>query len=311
LRRQKIKNVHLQYEFFSYNSPIQGALFVFIQSLAMWILGFNRIITLHQIPDKSDIEERLNNKGLKSWFFFTAIKVYFWIIFLLYNKIVVHEGIFKERLVKKYNLKPDKIVIINHISYSYEKRENNKKLFPDDFEKYKNRLLFFGYLSWYKGLDNLIQDFLALPKEVQKDTFLTIVGGEHPKQKDDKDYQNWLLDLKNKTKEFKNIMWFGFAKDEDLQKIFTSHTALMLPYQNLFSSSGPFAWGLSYNLPPLVSGKMSYLKELGFISYEPRQLDKALKTFNSKKDHYLDLTKKIQKERGIEKIEKEMIGLYI
>ena len=309
---ENIPNLHIQYEFFSYTSSVGGAIFTIL--IALWgkSLGMNVVITLHQIPSLGDLRERLN-KELQARFFYSGICGVFWILNVFCNKIVVHEEVFKNRLIKTVKIKSSKIAVIPHLSYKNDTPVENvhlEKLYP--VQKYPNKLLFFGYLSWYKGLDTMIKDFLSLPKDMADKTALIISGGLHPKQINDPEYLKWLQELKDITAGHDNIIWYGFVDQVEVETLFKSVTGLILSYRNMFSSSGPFAWALAYHLPVIASGIMEYLAKEGILTYhDTAGFVDAVKKLEADPQKYVDLAKRLNDEHSVANIELRFSKLYI
>jgi glycosyltransferase involved in cell wall biosynthesis len=311
--KEGIQNLHIQYEFFSYSSPIAGSAFTLITAIWGYLLGFRIILTLHQIPSLDDLRERLNQE-LKARFFYLGVGLVFWALALFTHKIIVHEQVFKDRLNHKFKIPSLKTEVISHLSYANVNENSPLKTLSglDSLAKYPNKLLFFGYLSWYKGLDGLIRDFLALPEEIASQTALVIAGGPHPKQIEEEEYQIWLQNLKNLTKDKPNITWYGFVAQDEVETLFRSSSALVLSYRNIFSSSGPFAWSLAYHVPAIASGIMDYLAKEGILTYhDTKGFIAAVKKLRSNTEKYKNLAIKLNQERNVENIETKIAKLYI
>ncbi len=313
LENQGIKNLHLQYEFFSYGSPVKGAVLIITTSIISRLKGFYSIVTVHQVPLKNDIKERTNSRILRANIIYYFIMLIYTMITQVVDKVIVHESIFKERLINDYKVPVHKIEVSPIPSYDHKLGSQLKKTSSDKLSNIKDypiKLLFFGYLSWYKGIYELIEDFVSLPKEFRSGISLTIVGGLHPNQTNEAGYMDWIYEMKSKTKNMPNVIWYGYAEDSDMNKIFTVHDALILPYRNVFSSSGPFAWAISHELPIIVSNEMSYLSELGFLSYKVGGLESVLKEFQKNQKKHKEIVSQVRRSRSIEEVEVVMDKVY-
>jgi glycosyltransferase involved in cell wall biosynthesis len=281
------------------------------------LLGMNVVITLHQVPLKNDIKERINSRIVRTNILYYGIKIIYWLISNLASKIIVHEDIFKRRIIENFKINKEKIVTIGHVAFDYshnrekDQTKSSKVIgLEKEISKYRLKIMFFGYLSWYKGIYELIEDFVSLPEGFRSRISLTVVGGLHPNQTNEEGYMDWIKQMKSKTENMPNVIWYGYAEDEDINKIFSLHDAFILPYRNVFSSSGPFAWAISHELPIIVSNEMSYLSELGFLSYKVGGLEKVLKEFQSNQEKHKEIVSKVRASRSIQEVELAMNKVY-
>jgi len=75
------------------------------------------------------------------------------------NKIIVHNKLMKDRLVKYYNISSEKIGVVDlgvdtEVDYKKDYSLNNK-------------LLFFGFIHFDKGIDTLVDAFKIIQKKIQ------------------------------------------------------------------------------------------------------------------------------------------------
>lgn len=103
------------------------------------------------------------------------------------------------------------------------------------------KILFFGIISKYKGLDNLIEVLEQLKKAGINNIKLTIAGrGE-----------SW-IDCQSliKTPELYNLQ-IRFIKNEEIPDLMSSHHFMVLPYRDA-TQSGPLVTALGYGLPVIA-----------------------------------------------------------
>jgi glycosyltransferase involved in cell wall biosynthesis len=252
-RFNKIKNALIEFEFGSWGNTKTTAMFLTIP-LLLTVLAKKQTIILHQvISNLKDIQGHLGwkKKDLRNLFFDFFIKKYYKILVLLSNKVVVTEEIFKQRLLKIVDRK-NKIITISHGV------DTNQKLLNKDtcrkilkLPKNKNIILFFGYLSWYKGADL----FVKYAKRIRdKRYYFVLAGGESFTNSGKKHYTNYLKNFKNLPK---NILLTGFVPENKIKYYFGASDLVVLPYRAMMSSSGPLSLAFTFEKPILLSNKLS------------------------------------------------------
>lgn len=131
------------------------------------------------------------------------------------------------------------------------------------------KILFFGGISLYKGLDILIRDLEELRSEGVDNLFLTIAGrGE-----------SWGdCEPLIRTREMYNLQ-VRFIENSEIPDLMCSHHFLALPYRNA-SQSGPLVTALAYNLP-VIAPEYGCFSEVfdwsNAVMYKPGELKDALK----------------------------------
>ena len=250
--RKKIDVMHFQYEFFLYG----GFLFSLVYPLMLILYSLFKIpviTTIHQVPPIRNIgKEFLETNEIRGNQIIFKIAL-FSLLFLIvrFSKIViVHEIYFKDVLISQYHCNPNNVEVIPHGIEAdvdiVEKNEAKKRLNLYN----KKILLFFGYLSGYKGLDLLVDSFPASDDSY----YLIIAGGKHPRLKTNSSYLQYLEKLRNKAKnKSNNIKFTGFLNEKDIPYYFSASDLVIFPYLSHFSSSGPLSLTLAYEKPFIVS----------------------------------------------------------
>jgi glycosyltransferase involved in cell wall biosynthesis len=104
------------------------------------------------------------------------------------------------------------------------------------------RLLFFGLIEYYKGLDLLIEAVESLVEEGFANFSLTIAGrGSHWPQCETLIRSTGHYDLR-----------IRYIPDEEIPELFANHHFIVLPYRDA-SQSGPQMISLEYKLPAIAS----------------------------------------------------------
>jgi glycosyltransferase involved in cell wall biosynthesis len=267
VRRLNPDSILAQFEMFMMGGFLHASVYAFVL-LLLKIMGFNITIVLHQVVEDVDTFE--NNKLKAYLLIILKILFYKFLIFISKN-IVVFEEVFAKRLGHS-----DKIRVIPHAVENFEvnrTKERSKAILGLDTKK--NYILYFGFLSPYKGVD----DLLKLWPEKFADYKLIIGGGLNPNHKDNPEFISYYAKISDLAKQ-KNAILTDFIPQEHIMDYFNSSEILILPYRNMMSSSGPLSIGLSYELPFLISEPM-------LPYFETKDFKNGLEKFNMKEKDFI------------------------
>jgi len=272
------KKVIFHFEFSSYGDlpTTIGIPFLF---LVLKILEKETYLVLHQV--ETDLNRLYGHLGwkknsLKAKFFNFFIKIYLFTLSFLSKKIIVLEEEFKKRLINlKINQK--KIVVIPHpVDNNFIVEKNNSQK--------NNSLLYFGYLTWYKGIDWLV-------KNINGKTNLIIAGGESPTLKNKPHYKKFIKNVLENIENRKNIILTGFVPENQIKNYFQNTQISIFPYREFMSSSGPLSLTFSFEKPFLLSRPLEKY-------FESPDFAQALKETSLKKENLIfDLNKKSLEEK--------------
>lgn len=307
----EINTIHIQHEYFLYGGIFSACLFPFML-LLFRLLRKSVIVTLHGIIPLSKIDENFmkqnNMKGYPSILRLGLFAITKLISFFT-TKIIAHENYFKNILTKDYGINKDKIVVIPHGIEERNDLINQEKAKEILGVKGKRVLLFFGYITGYKGLELLIDAFGCLD---DKKYFLFIAGGEHPRLKNDIAYQQYVKSLKEKARKIsKNIAFTGFVPEEKISLYFSAADLVLFPYKIAMASSGPLNLTFSYKKPFFVSKIFGKSIGINKLTFDDNPMKLAKKISNQKS--YNRFFKKViylNKINSWEKIGKKHLLLY-
>ena len=267
IKFNKPKDVLIEFEFASFGDTLTTSLmapFVFV----LFLLRKNIFLVIHQVlfdirvlsahigVEKNNPKLKFLNLGLK-WFYF--------MLTLPAKKVVVLEEEFKKRLSKVAN--PAKIFVIPHgvdtDIRSADRLAARKKLGigNDEFV-----LLYFGYLTWYKGVDFLIETLQNVNSIKGKKVRLLIAGGPSFTQQEKKHYQFFFKSISKSIKISRNIILTGFVDEKDITPIFETSNLVVLPYRTFMSSSGPLSLAISHKKPFILSKNLKALTDSSDIN---------------------------------------------
>jgi glycosyltransferase involved in cell wall biosynthesis len=108
------------------------------------------------------------------------------------------------------------------------------------------RLLFFGLIRPYKGLEDLIEAFNALEEAEASSFHLTVVG---------ETWEGWTLprDLIDTSPHREHITFVNrYVHDDEVREFFGAADAVVLPYRRS-AASGPLSIAMSYGLPIIAT----------------------------------------------------------
>ena len=254
LKFNKIKDVMIEFEFASFGDTLTTSLFApFI--FCLFLLRKNILLVIHQVLfdmkvlsghigiKSNNLKIEVLNFGLK-WFYF--------LLTLSAKKIVVLEEEFKKKLSAVTDSK--KIHAISHgvdTDIKTVDRLSARKRFGIKNDEFV--ILYFGYLTWYKGVDFLISSLKDKKTINGKKIKLVIAGGVSFTQEQKTHYQKFIAKIDNLIKDSSNILATGFVKEEDISAIFQTSDLIVLPYRTFMSSSGPLSLAISHQKPFIIS----------------------------------------------------------
>ena len=159
---------------------------------------------------------------------------------------VIHSEYDGKLLQGYYNLKKRPIALIPHGPYNYYLVADQKQEDQNTFMSECYNLLFFGVIRPFKGLEDLIAAFDALPQDEISEYRLTIVG---------ETWEGWTLpaDLVERGQYRDRITFVNrYVSDAEVAQFFAKADAVVLPYHRS-STSGPLHTAMSCGLPVVVT----------------------------------------------------------
>jgi len=312
-QKTKLDLIHIQYEVFLYGGILSAITFPLLITL-LRLLKIPVVLTIHQVLPISKIDNTfLSILGVKGspYVFKKGLKILLNFICFFSNSIIVHETLFKSCLINEYGFKRDKK--INVIPHGIE-----EQIDLIDAGKAKEKLqikkeyvvLFFGYLSKYKGIEIFLDSFKYLHRD---DILFIIAGGVHPRLKNDQTYIKYINSLKKRIQN-KNIIFTGFVEEDKINLYFSAADLVVFPYTIVMSSSGPMALAIAYEKPFLASSSYKNMlnDEILFEKDAYHLARKINTTLESKKSsqHMQDYIKELKRERLWKEIGKKHYRIY-
>jgi glycosyltransferase involved in cell wall biosynthesis len=210
-------------------------------------------ITIHQvITDMKEVSGHINaTNDIVINTFSTLIRLFYLAILKSVSKAIVFDQILKDRLVKISKSSASKITVIPHGVEEFKAKisrdEARKKL---GIQKDEFVILYFGFIAWYKGADQIIDYFNPSPKNK-----LILAGGSNPNHLNKNFYSKYVKSVEKKAKK-KGVLVTGFVPEDQICQYFQACDLVVFPYRALISASGPLSMAFSFNKPFLISSKL-------------------------------------------------------
>src|SRR3989344_3423762 len=254
----KIKHVHVHSEFCA-NGGVKNMVLLPLFLALIKLTGKQITFFIHNVVvDLSNIAPHLNLKPNSLLFraFNYGLPLYYRLLGLTSSRMVVMDKVIYERLAQ---LVPKHKIIITPFEVQKKRGGINKTQARKKLGIAKNRfvLLYFGFITYYKGADWLVKTVAQLQKENgNKNIDLILAGGPAYSLKDKKYYQHYYRNLVNFTKKYKNIRITGFVPDEEIATFFKASDLAVYSYRDIIGASGALTFALQYNKPFILSDKM-------------------------------------------------------
>ncbi len=312
--RSEIDIIHIQHEFFLYGGAVTASLFPFML-LLLRILGKPIVVTLHGVISLDNFsngfarENRLKgNPSILKMGLWSVIRL----ISLLATRLIVHESFLADTIVQEYGVRKKKVAIIHHgieEDAQVNSAESKNKFGLDG----KKVVMFFGYLSGYKGLHILIDAFTSLEDE---NIVLIVAGGENPRMSRDRDYREYIKRIRIQATTLPGrVKLVGFVPEEEIPAYFAAADVVVLPYTSVMSASAPLTLCITYRRPFLLSEP--FKKVIGEHSFlfknTPETLRAKIEEFfadSRLSKEALGCAETLAQERSWEVAGRQTVGIY-
>ena len=319
LCRNKPQIVHIQHEYFLFGRAFSAALFPFVILLTKF-LRLKLLVTLHGIVNPVEIRDpelgslgNENLQGMPTWLSQMGLLLITRLITDNSDKIIVMNNTHKNVLIQQYHCSPKKLILVPHgipKSEPIAKDIAKKRL---GFEGLKV-VLYFGYITKYKGIDILIKAFNNIDCP---NCILVIGGAAHPRLKNNPDYKKFWDAIMNAISRDKRIKFVGFIPDDLLSTYISASDIVVFPYVASFSTGGPMNITVGHHKPVIASRVSSFsdilppsaVFETGSISSLSQILHKALNDSSFNLELSMSM-KSIAAERSWKQVAKSTADLY-
>ena len=251
----RVDVLHLEYDVYLYGGVVSALLLPFVLRLVRRLTGAQIVTTLHGVVSQRVVtREMLRENGFVLPYsrigragFATIYRLFNWAA----DRIIVLEVKLAELLESEYGVPRAKLYVCP-IPLMHEGRR------PDEREARArcgigegNVVLFFGYASYYKGLDVLLDALPAARKEVPN-LALHIVAGRHPRLRGNPRYETFYDGLRAKAGAAGAHM-HEFVPEAQLADLLAAADVVVLPYTATYGASAALNTVFAARKPVLVS----------------------------------------------------------
>ncbi|MBV9688717.1 MAG: glycosyltransferase [Ktedonobacteraceae bacterium] len=205
-------------------------------ALVTRLLGARVVIEFHEVLDTGEAKLRLAQ---------AYVRLIAPLVVRLAHGLVIHSEYDHKLLQGYYDLERRPVALIPHGPYDHYQLadgEQGQRTAPASC----CNLLFFGVIRPYKGLEDLIRAFDALPEDEIAGYWLTIVG---------ETWEQWTMptNLIHQSRYSDRITFVNrYVSDAEVGQFFAGADAVVMPYHRA-STSGPLHIAMSWGLPIVVT----------------------------------------------------------
>jgi glycosyltransferase involved in cell wall biosynthesis len=205
------------------------------------LLGAKVVIEFHEVLDTGEL-----GIAAARWY----VKAFSPLLIRMADGVVVHSEYDRAILADTYDLTTKPTVTIPHGPYDqYTGAEAAAGATPEDDQTVEDgvcRLLYFGVIRPFKGVEDLLAAFELLDDEQMRGFHLTVVG---------ETWEGWTrpAEMIAASKRRDRIELVNhYVRDDEVAALFESADAVVLPYHRS-SASGPLHLAMAHGLPVLVT----------------------------------------------------------
>lgn len=209
--------------------------YLLLALVARWI-GAGVVIEFHEVLDPGEAKLPLIR---------TYVRLIAPFVVRLAQGFVVHSKHDEKLLQSQYNLR-QRPVTVAPVGPLLQYQPIAEKQVQRSIPASCCNLLFFGLIRPYKGLEDLIKAFDALPENEIANYWLTIVG---------ETWEGWTVpaDLIHQSRYRDRITFVNrYVSDAEVAQFFAEADVLVLPYRRV-SASGPLHIAMSWGIPVVVT----------------------------------------------------------
>jgi glycosyltransferase involved in cell wall biosynthesis len=222
------------------NRPVPAFLGAILPGLVS-LLGYNTHVTLHAFFENVNLSDaRVRFSALYRLGGKLATR-----ILLLADGVHVLLPSYRRTLIERYGVDAGRIHVHSHGVFS-----SAIDLPACDS---RPRVLAFGSWGTYKRLEQLIEAFSLIQKEVP-DAELLVAGADHPKAR------GYLAALKERCRGNDSIKFLGYVSEAQMAELFRSVALAVLPYNSGAGSSGVAHLACEYGLPIIAADLPDFIE---------------------------------------------------
>lgn len=255
LRIDKPNIVHIQHEINMFGGIITAIFFPVLLGL-LRISGYKVIVTIHGVVAKKQVNDGFINLFMERSLVVNSffVKIFFGYLFraipFFSNAVIVHTNILKNILMSNYGISENKINVIQTAIPQKSVHAASKE----------NYFFYFGYMVRRKGLGYVIEGFRRFIEANPSTNFKFVMAGGviRGQEKALEEIKKIIKD--NKLEE--RIILKGFVEEDELDALYSSATAVVIPAKISIAASGPLYHARSYGKCIIASKEGNFLEEI-------------------------------------------------
>lgn len=257
LQYRKTKDIVIAYELAMFGGLAQTLFFpLFIFSLRL--TGKRVTLVLHQvIRNVNDVAGHANISphSAKTFWFNTMLRCFYTSLLFFSSRIIVFDAVLTQYLhhfgsTRHVRVIPHGVEQPPQLPDSHKAR-TTLGLPYDTFV-----VMVFGFITWYKGTDWIVDAFANAPASFTEQTQLLVAGGPNPNRAKFPYYKAYLQQL-TATAQDSGAIISGFVSEDTIGAYYAAADLVVFPYRTLMSASGPLSLALSYEKPFLLSSVLA------------------------------------------------------
>lgn len=246
----QVANIQLHSEFYNSGNLLQMSLlipFLWLLRLKGKIVSF---VAHNVVHDFSFLSNHLGNKrnNFKLGALVKMIPWYYRCLSLGVEQFITLDESIHQRL-SSYLWRKDKVKATSIWLKNRKISKKEQTLARQSLKLAEDEIVLavFGFMSRYKGVDALLNNFIKFKKEFANSKIkLLLAGGMAPSQKEQKHYQTFYRKLESLSQSHQDVILTGFIPEKEMKRYLAITDVVLLPYQGILGASASWATVLSY-----------------------------------------------------------------
>ena len=301
--RQRVDVLHLEYDVYLYGGVVAAILLPFVLRL-LRARGTRIVTTLHGVVARRVVtREMLRENGFVLPYsrigragFAAIYRLFGWAC----DRIIVLEVELADILEWDYGVRRSKIYVCPlPLMHDRERPQMGEARRRCGISQDKV-VLFFGYASYYKGIDVLIDAFTLARRDLPG-LALHVIAGRHPRLAGNLRYESFYEALHAKA-DATGARMYHFMPEQQLADFLAAADVVVLPYTAAYGASAALNAVLAARKPVLVSTLVRFAGALECQTFAPNPRDCAramVEFFNSNERILIDRVEEVAATRDV------------
>ncbi|HEY1977495.1 MAG TPA: glycosyltransferase [Candidatus Baltobacteraceae bacterium] len=308
--RHRFDVLHFEYDVYLYGGVVAALILPFLMQI-LRMRGTKIVTTLHGVVSQRVVtREMLRENGFVLPYSRIG-KAGFYTIYSLFNwasdRIIVLELKLGDILETEYGVPRRKLFVCPHPLMYESARPSQPQARARCGIGPGKVALFFGYASYYKGLDVLL-DAIAIARRSEPDLALHLVASRHPRLAGNDRYEEFYDAFKAKAASVGATL-YDFVPEEKLVDLLAAADVVVLPYTSAYGASGALNAVFAARRPVLVSHYVRFDGAIDSQVFDPTPEDcaRAIVSFFETSEDLLEAkVEEIAALRGVNVIAAQM-----